>query len=788
MALLNPWLLFPAVIGLLSLGSGLLLEQASGVRLSGALRLPAGLALVIVVGLFTTMDAPTASLTAPLVVGLACAGFLLSIDRRPRSVNWSLVALSLLTFAAYAAPVVLSGQATFSGYLKLDDTASFLGFTDQVMAHGRDLSGLAPSTFSELLRLNIAEGYPVGTFLPLGIGSGLTGQDPAWLYQPCMAFYATMTALVLYALLEGVVGSRRLRAAAAFIASQAALLYAYSLWGGMKEIAAAALVGLTAALVPIGVEDLRRRPLTLIPFAVAAAATLGVLSVTGMIWVGPLLLPALVALLSGARGGRRSALVAVAATAALAIPSIVIAPEFLRYTSSNLLTASERLGNLVRPLRFIQIFGIWPTGDFRFAPSDLAGTRILILVCAAAAGGGAIYALRRGAPRLPLVALVCIAAALLLDVASSPWLTAKALASGSPFVVSLGLVGAAALIQSGRGVEGAAVAVVIGGGVLWSNVLGYRAVWLAPRSQLVELQHIGARFGGDGPTLMTEYQPYGVRHFLRSMDAEGASELRVRPVPLANGTVLPKGAYADLDRFRYPDILVYRTFVLRRSPVESRPAAPYRLVWRGRFYDVWERPASGGPSVIEHIPLGSSAGASAVPSCGVVLRAAALAARDGGMLATARTPDPVFASLGGGTHPRGWLVDQSDPDLITPDGSGTLRTSVVVPASGTYAVWLDGLFLRRVSLSIDGRAVGAIDESGGLYVELGAARLSAGRHRVSLAYGDPSWAPGSTAPSFTLGPLAFTQARAPGPVDYLEPGRARSLCNQSLDWLEVVSP
>ena len=103
---------------------------------------------------------------------------------------------------------------------------------------------------------------------------------------------------------------------------------------------------------------------------------------------------------------------------------------------------------------------------------------------------------------------------------------------------------------------------------------------------------------------MTEYQPYGVRHFLRKLDAEGASELRVHQVPLADGSVVPPGDYADIDRFRYPDLLTYRTLVLRRSPVESRPGAPYSLVLRGKWYDVWQRPANGSETVLLHIPLG----------------------------------------------------------------------------------------------------------------------------------------------------------------------------------------
>lgn len=70
---------------------------------------------------------------------------------------------------------------------------------------------------------------------------------------------------------------------------------------------------------------------------------------------------------------------------------------------------------------------------------------------------------------------------------------------------------------------------------------------------------------------MTEYEPYGVRHFLRDADPEGASELRRRPVPLRDGSSLDKGEFADIDRFDLGGLLEYRTLVLRRSPLASRP-------------------------------------------------------------------------------------------------------------------------------------------------------------------------------------------------------------------------
>ena len=90
-----------------------------------------------------------------------------------------------------------------------------------------------------------------------------------------------------------------------------------------------------------------------------------------------------------------------------------------------------------------------------------------------------------------------------------------------------------------RAIEAAVLAAAMIGGVGWSNVLAYRDVWLAPSSRLADLEAIGKRYAGDGPALMTEFDPYGARHFLRRLDAEGASELRRDIVPLRSGQPLP---------------------------------------------------------------------------------------------------------------------------------------------------------------------------------------------------------------------------------------------------------
>lgn len=99
----------------------------------------------------------------------------------------------------------------------------------------------------------------------------------------------------------------------------------------------------------------------------------------------------------------------------------------------------------------------------------------------------------------------------------------------------------------------------------------YGGASLAPYDQLRELEQIGERFDGEGPALMTEYNPYGARHFLRELDGEAASELRERTVPLRGGGTVEKGFDVDVDALDPDGLFEYRTLVLRRSPLPTRP-------------------------------------------------------------------------------------------------------------------------------------------------------------------------------------------------------------------------
>jgi hypothetical protein len=734
-SLLAPWLLFPTILGVLALGCGLLLERATGARMSGTLLAPAGVAVMIVAAGVTTLSAATATLTVPVIVAFAAAGLACGVGRgKPRGAIPPFAAAGVV-FCAYAAPVVMSGQPTFAGYIKLDDTATFLALTDRVMEHGHSVAGLAPSSYEATLSVNLAHGYPVGALLPFGIGRGLTGVDGAWVYQPYLAFLAAMLALVLYALAGRAVQSVRLRTFAACVAAQPTLLYGFALWGGIKELAAAPLVALVAAVAPTSVKDLSR-PRRLLPAAVALAAVFGVLSVGGAVW---LLVPAAVVLLLATRGRRVAAQVGVftGAVVLFSLPTLVDARSFLSPATEEAVRSSTVLGNLVHPLSSLQVFGVWPTGDFRLEPHDLAATRILVAAVAVAALAGVVFLLREQCRAPLLYAGSAIVGCVLVGTLGSPWVVAKAYTIASPAFLLAAVVGCAGLISRRRTTEGILALAVVAGGVLWSNVLAYHDVNLAPRAQLVELERIGHRFAGQGPALMTEYQPYGVRHFLRALDAEGASELRRRQIPLRNGAVLEKGAYADLAAFDESTIRVYRLLVLRRSPVSSPPPTGYSLAWRGRFYDVWRRMQES------------------VADAGI---------RCGALRALARVSGSRSASAGSVLglsrvdHPSTWPVADGG-QVLYPSGPGVVRARIRLSRTGRYSLWVGGSFRNRLSALIDERAIGARTDqlnNSGQFTSLGSATLVTGVHDVELRYSRSVFAPGSGGPEYGLGPLVLS--------------------------------
>jgi hypothetical protein len=760
--LIVPWVAFPLLLLALSLGCGLLVERGAGMRLPGPLVLPVGFAAVVVISLIVTMRGATAELAAPAVIAIAVAGFVLARKRPRPAVDWWAVTAAVGVFAVYAAPVVLSGEATFPGYIKLDDDSTFLANLDRVMEHGRSLDGLDPSSYLATLQPHLAKGYPLGAVMPVGVGRDVVGGDSLWLYHPCVAFTAAMLALTLYGLLGNLVTRPWLRALAALVGAQSALLYGYAMWGGLKEVAGAAAVALASALVWPGLNE-RLSPRAFLPLAVACAWLLGVLSSGAVLWLLPAVGTAIgITLLTPpARDGLRAIAGFAAFVVVLSLPTLVAAPSFL----GNRIFEFDYLANLVQPLKVAQLAGIWPVGDFRFVPGREAMTYALVVLVALAAAGGVAWAVRLRMWALPVYTAGAVVSCLLFFPFVTPWIEGKAMAMAAPAVPVAALAACAPLFASGRRVEGAVLAALVTGGVLWSNALQYHDVWLAPREQLAELEGIGERFADQGPALMTEFQPYGVRHLLRKLDAEGASELRIRPIPLRNGQLLPKGETANIDEFDQGAVRVYRTLVLRRSPTESLPPSEYRLVLSGRWYDVWQRDGATS-QVLEHLPLGEGTQPAAVPDCSEVDRLARVAG-PGGRLAAVERPATVVVATNGGLE----------------------EVTVDVPVGGGYGIWISGSIRNRLKTAVDGVPLSDVRhhlDYPGQYTLLGTAELAAGEHVVTQEHSRGGLRPGSGVEESPSGPLVLSLGTPDAPVTIVPVADARRLCGKRLDWIEAL--
>ena len=190
--------------------------------------------------------------------------------------------------------------------------------------------------------------------------------------------------------------------------------------------------------------------------------------------------------------------------------------------------------------------------------------------------------------------------------------------AGDPFAGVLG--GRAGSPPAGGWSPGGFAAVAVVAACVWSNVLAYRDVSLAPRDQLVELEQIGELVEGEGPSLMTAYEPYGARHFLREATRKAVSELRRNVIPLRGGDTVEKGISVDTDESTpTPCLLPYA----RAAPLaRPEPAARRRTGSSGEGDSTRSGSARRARPRWQRIGLGDRYDPIAEPDCAEVTRLA----------------------------------------------------------------------------------------------------------------------------------------------------------------------
>lgn len=752
-----------------------------------------GFALLVVLGSVWITWVGRPALTAAVIILLAVAAVATAHLRGLRFSRPDVhaVGAGLLAFAVYAAPVIMSGTPTWAGWVKLDDGGSFLAFTDAMFTTGRNGIDATPtSTYERLIDIAFP-GYPVGSFVPLGVAHGVTGIDSAWLLQPYLAVLAALLAVGLHQSMAPLSMSPWLRATSAGVAASAATLYGYALWGGIKELVVPLII-LTAALA---VRELAcDRSVQYGAGLILAVAIAAVLFASGIRGLGyPLVVLAAGALVVAHErrvlAPRVVAMLAVVGVCLVGLGATVLAGRIARFAHP-----IADIGNLFAPLQQRQMFGVWLGADFRVAPQFPLLTNVLLVVVACCAALGIVECLVRRAWAPLVFAGVVVSTAFLSTSTAGAWLTGKAIAMASPAVAALALIGATSLRTGGltvrntrAGAMAAAVTIaVVAGGIAVSDALQYHGVWLAPRGPVHELEVIGEEFAGQGPALMVEYSVYGARHFLREVKAESISDLRVNLIPLRSGAEVQKGGWADIDAVSLSDVQRYPLLVVRTGPATSRPPSSYTRVWAGEYYDVWRRDPARG-TVVAGVSLGSTFEPTGAASCRDVLALAAKAPAGGMLVAAAREP-VIVVPLGASGQSATWVGGTA-----TSGADRMMTTRFELQASRRYRAWIAGSYPGVVRVTVDGKAIyeghSMINFNDDQTYPVGPARLAAGSHTLRVKYSQPWWLPGSGAGPFALGPLLLsTGTGADARLIGVPPRAARSLCGRRFDWIQLVQP
>lgn len=799
------WVIVPLLLALLCYGFGLAFSLVTRKPMNFTLATVIGFLLMAILGSVTTISTATAPYTAIAFGVISVAGLIISAVWFGSHYRFDFLpsAAGFITYIAFSLPTVAYGNPSWAGWIKLDDDSSFLAVTDRLMNVGRTVPIPIASTFDRLIQTFFASeasghfSYPVGTFIPFGVISKLTGIEKAWFYQPYLTFSAALVAMMLVLILRTQIASRTLVVIMASISTMAATIYSYVMWGGVKEIVI--IIPLTlfafALFHALDAKDTKEFHLY------ALIALLGILVVGGTAGVGygaPIFFIAILLILW--RSNRRYFFYLLSVSGVLTGALILMLKSGNKAITNLFIPIIGDTGNLTKSLNMGQLLGIWPSQDFRLDPVYKPLTFFLIGVAFVFVIAGLYFSIIKSKWIVPALLASCVAVVSTSYFWGGIWLTGKAVAVASPIFLLAASIGIHELwVELGKDawqkfaeyrlrLAIVVLAVLVGSGVILSDMYTYKNVSLAPYAQQDELRNINKMFAGEGPALMTEYSVYGSRYFLRNLEAEAASELRVHVIPTRDGSQVPRGYAADIDLFDPATIDYYNLLVLRKSPNGSRPPLDYNLAWSGQHYLVWKK--VNGVNVKKTLPLGSIFYPGAIPTCDAVDTFLAQRAKTDKIYTAVRNPVYVV-DFTAGELPTNWQGMATYTGGVHFSAPGAFNRNFSVGATGKYEMWIAGSFPGRLRVLVDGGEVysGHSVFEGNLYMTnpLSSVELSTGSHVLTVIYESPKLMSGSDSPS-EFGPIYFSsQSAGDVKVKQVSVSRISKLCTQNLDWIAIAN-
>ncbi len=412
-------------------------------------------ALLVICGI--AIKLPGHAVTAAVAVGLALIGCFVVFGRTRApagAVRTGAIVAVVGAALVVAIPFATSGRVGILGQgLVNDDMASHLLFTEWISSH----AGPTPDL--------IKDGYPLGPHAIVAATAKVSGASLIEGFAGLTGAIAVLLALTAYGVLSGVRGW--LRVPAAVLAASPYLAAAYLAQGAFKEpLLALALLGFVLALPALrGVwSGAGGSAKAAIPLGVIAAGTIYNYSFPGLAWLlGAAILWMLVialrerdaarGLVAGLRLRERLRSARSALALGIGIPIVAALPEVFRLASFSSFKAfnpsgtgpTVGFGNLRQPLNPLEVFGVWPSGEFRITPANSTTPEIAFYLGALLALAAFAWGLGRALSRRESALPSALLAATLLYLASlalgTPYTQAKALAIAAPLVMVVALRG-----------------------------------------------------------------------------------------------------------------------------------------------------------------------------------------------------------------------------------------------------------------------------------------------------------------------------------------------------------
>jgi hypothetical protein len=505
------------------------------------------------------------------------------------------VALTVLAVAAACIPYLSNGRFGILALSFNNDLSAHIPWANWLQ--NPDMVGAFQST----------PGYPVGPHSLVASLSSATGIDAAWCFMGLLLVLPALVAWAALPLLDGLGRGRKVLAA--LLVSLAYTVSALYVQAGFKELALTAFL-----LAMIGIARGQRGPvrpwigvqLGLLGAGIVCSFSYGGLGwpvLTAAVWLGLAFAAALLrrpcqdrsirlrGLLKALRGAVPALFVTLGTGAlALALDAGRLIDSLDTFGTSPAATgslAAQNIGHLTGPVPKREIFGFWPSEDFRFGFEQTVVSNGLELLAIAVIAVGGLWWLWRRDFAVPAAAAAALALLVYLGQTESAYTASKALAPAGALMMLVAvrpLLGAWSLprrVPPGalRAAQ-AAIAVLFVGGALWSSYQVLRGAQVGPRGHGDELGELLEQVEGE-PTLFLANDDF-VRSELPGAELiVGLAGRGEKDFAAGDPLDFDSPAAADVERSRY--------VITPGSEYRSEPPAGFVLAGSTESFDLWRR-------------------------------------------------------------------------------------------------------------------------------------------------------------------------------------------------------